>query len=106
MTKAAGQSYTGYFGSLFMGLTLSVVAAPCIGPCVPGLLTWVAGMGNPWIGLLVFFILSLRLGLPLLVLALFPGQLHRMPRAGGWTIWVRKLMGWVLIGMAAYFSGR
>ena len=50
LTQAAGQSYSGYFGSLFMGLTLGVVAAPCIGPFVLGLLTWVAGMGNPWLG--------------------------------------------------------
>ena len=27
-----------------MGITLGVVAAPCIGPFVLGLLTWVAGM--------------------------------------------------------------
>lgn len=103
LTQAAGKSYSGYFGSLFMGLTLGVVAAPCIGPFVLGLLTWVAGMGNPWLGFLVFFILSLGLGLPLFVLALFSGQLQRLPKAGGWMLWVRKLMGWVLVGMAAYF---
>jgi thiol:disulfide interchange protein DsbD len=103
LTQAAGKSYGGYFGSLFMGLTLGVVAAPCIGPFVLGLLTWVAGMGNPWMGFLVFFILSLGLGLPLFLLALFSGQLQRLPKAGGWMLWVRKLMGWVLVGMAAYF---
>jgi thiol:disulfide interchange protein DsbD len=37
------------------------------------------------------------------VLALFSGQLQRLPKAGGWMLWVRKLMGWVLVGMAAYF---
>ncbi len=103
LTRAAGKSYSGYFGSLFMGITLGVVAAPCIGPFVLGLLTWVAGMGNPWLGFLIFFVLSLGLGLPLFVLALFSGQLQRLPKAGGWMIWVRKLMGWVLVGMAAYF---
>jgi thiol:disulfide interchange protein DsbD len=103
LTRAAGKSYSGYFGSLFMGLTLGVVAAPCIGPFVLGLLTWVAGMGSPWLGFLIFFVLSLGLGLPLFLLALFSGQLQRLPRAGGWMIWVRKLMGWVLVGMAAYF---
>lgn len=103
LTRMAGKSYTGYFGSLFMGLTLGVVAAPCIGPFVLGLLTWVAGMGSAWLGFLVFFTLSLGLGLPLFVLALFSGQLQRLPRAGGWMLWVRKLMGWVLVGMAAYF---
>ncbi|MBI4776154.1 MAG: thioredoxin family protein [Deltaproteobacteria bacterium] len=103
LNRMAGKSHSGYFGSLFMGLTLGVVAAPCIGPFVLGLLAWVAGMGNPWLGFLIFFILSLGLGLPLFVLALFSGQLQRLPRAGGWMLWVRKLMGWVLVGMAAYF---
>lgn len=103
LTQAAGRSYSGYFGSLFMGLTLGVVAAPCIGPFVLGLLTWVAGMGSPWLGFLIFFVLSLGLGLPLFVLALFSGQLQRLPRAGGWMVWVRRLMGWVLVGMAAHF---
>ena len=103
LTQAPAKSYTGYFGSLFMGLTLGVVAAPCIGPFVLGLLTWVAGMGSPWLGFLVFFTLSLGLGLPLFVLAIFSGQLQRLPRSGGWMLWVRKLMGWVLVGMAAYF---
>ena len=60
-----------YFGSLFMGITLGVVAAPCIGPFVLGLLTWVASMGNPWIGFLIFFTLSIGLGLPLFILAMF-----------------------------------
>jgi thioredoxin:protein disulfide reductase len=103
LTQAAGRSHSGYFGSLFMGLTLGIVAAPCIGPFVLGLLTWVAGMGNPWLGFLIFFILSLGLGTPLFVLALFSGQLQRLPKAGGWMLWVRNLMGWVLVGMAAYF---
>ena len=103
LNQMAGRSYTGYFGSLFMGLTLGVVAAPCIGPFVLGLLAWVASMGNPWIGFLVFFVLSMGLGLPLFFLALFSGQLQRLPRAGGWMLWVRKVMGWILVGMAAYF---
>jgi thioredoxin:protein disulfide reductase len=103
LTQAAGKSYSGYFGSLFMGLTLGVVAAPCIGPFVLGLLTWVASMGSPWLGFLVFFTLSLGLGLPLFLLALFSGQLEKLPRSGGWMIWVRSLMGWVLVGMAVYF---
>jgi thiol:disulfide interchange protein DsbD len=103
LTQAAARSYAGYFGSLFMGFTLGVVAAPCIGPFVLGLLTWVASMGNPWIGFMVFFTLSIGLGLPLFFLAMFSGKLDKLPRSGEWMIWIRKLMGWVLVGMAAYF---
>ena len=103
LTQAASKSYAGYFGSLFMGLTLGVVAAPCIGPFVLGLLAWVASVGAPWLGFLVFFTLSLGLGLPLFFLAIFSGSLEKLPRSGEWMLWVRKLMGWVLVGMAAYF---
>jgi len=103
LTQAASKSYAGYFGSLFMGLTLGVVAAPCIGPFVLGLLTWVASVGSPGLGFLVFLTLSLGLGLPLFILALFSGSLERLPRSGEWMLWVRQLMGWVLLAMAAYF---
>jgi thiol:disulfide interchange protein DsbD len=103
LTQAAAKSYTGFFGSFFMGITLGVVAAPCIGPFVLGLLTWVATLGDPLIGFVIFFILSLGLGTPLFVLALFSGQLANLPKSGEWMNWVRYLMGWVLIGMAAYF---
>jgi thiol:disulfide interchange protein DsbD len=103
LTRAAAKSHTGYFGTLFMGLTLGVIAAPCIGPFVLGLLTWVAGTGSPLLGFLVFFVLSLGLGLPLFILAVFSGQVKRLPRSGEWMLWVRKLMGWVLVGMAAHF---
>jgi thiol:disulfide interchange protein DsbD len=54
-------------------------------------------------GFLIFFTLSLGLGLPLFLLAMFSGQLEKLPRSGGWMIWVRKLMGWVLVGMAVHF---
>jgi thioredoxin:protein disulfide reductase len=103
LNRMASKSYTGYFGTLFMGLTLGLVAAPCIGPFVLGLLTWVASMGSPWLGFLIFFTLSLGLGLPLFLLAIFSGKIEKLPRSGEWMLWVRKLMGWVLVGMAAHF---
>lgn len=105
LTSAASKSHTGFFGSLFMGITLGVVAAPCLGPFVLGLLTWVASLGSPWLGFIIFFTLSLGLGLPLFILGMFSGRLESLPRSGEWMVWVRKLMGWVLLGMATYFLG-
>ena len=103
LTQAASRSYGGYGGSLFMGLSLGVVAAPCIGPFLIGLLTYVASTGNPYLGFVLFFTLSLGLGIPLATLAFFSGKLDRLPRSGEWMIWVKKLFGWVLVAMAAYF---
>ncbi len=103
LSKVASKTYTGYFGSLFMGLALGVVASACIGPFILGLLTWVATIGSMGIAFLIFFTLSLGLGLPLFFLALFSGQLSKLPRSGEWMLWIKKLLGWILIAMAAYF---
>lgn len=103
LMNLAGGSRTGYFGALFMGLTMGVVAAPCIGPFVIGLLTYVAAIGKPLFGFLMFFTLSLGLGLPFLVLAFFAAKIDRLPRSGEWMIGVRQIFGFLLIAMALYF---
>jgi thiol:disulfide interchange protein DsbD len=102
LTRLASKNYGGYFGTFFMGLTLGIVAAPCLGPFILGLLTYVGQKGDPFLGFLYFFVLSIGMGLPLAVLAVFSGALERLPISGGWMEWIRKILGWVLVGMAGY----
>ncbi len=102
LTSTVSKNYSGYFGSFFMGLTLGIVAAPCLGPFILGLLTYVGQRGDPFLGFLYFFILSIGIGLPLCVLAVFSGAIDRLPLSGDWMVWIKKLLGWVLVGMAIY----
>ncbi|MFH1196317.1 MAG: cytochrome c biogenesis protein CcdA [bacterium] len=99
----AGGAKSGMFGAFFMGLTMGIVAAPCIGPFVLGLVTYVAAKGDPFLGFLMFFILSLGLGTPYLLLALFSGKIKTLPRAGLWMEAVKHIFGFILIGAAIYF---
>lgn len=103
LSNLAGTSRRGLFGTLFMGLTVGIVAAPCIGPFVLGLLTYVGDRGSVLLGFGLFFILALGLGLPFLFLALFSGAISRLPRSGSWMVWVRKIFGFVLLAMGVYF---
>ena len=102
LTRLASKSYAGFLGTFFMGLTLGIVAAPCLGPFILGLLVYVGQMGDPFLGFIYFFVLSIGLGLPLSVLAIFSGAIVRLPKSGDWMLWIRKFMGWVLLGMAAF----
>jgi thiol:disulfide interchange protein DsbD len=99
----AGGAKAGYFGAFFMGLTLGIVAAPCIGPFVLGLVTYVATKQDPYFGFLLFFVLALGLGFPYLFLAMFSGKIKNLPRAGEWMDAVKHIFGFILIGMALYF---
>ena len=102
MTRLASKNFGGYFGTFFMGLTLGIVAAPCLGPFILGLITYVGQKGDPFLGFLYFFVLSIGLGLPLSILAVFSGAMERLPMSGQWMVWIRKLLGWVLVFMAGY----
>ncbi len=101
MQKAGARA--GGAGAYAMGLLVGVVAAPCIGPVVLALLAFVAARQDAAFGFLIFFVLSLGLGLPYLFLAAFSGSLSRLPRAGVWMEGVKKIFGWVLLAMAAFF---
>jgi len=97
------QSTSGLLGALMMGLTMGIVAAPCIGPFVLALLVEVGARGSAAYGFLLFFVLALGLGMPYLILGTFSGALKTLPRSGLWMVTVRKVFGLVLIGMALYF---
>jgi thiol:disulfide interchange protein DsbD len=104
LVAKAGGAKSGFFGAFFMGLTMGIVAAPCIGPFVIGLVTYVAAKGDPFYGFILFFVMAVGLGLPYLVLALFSGKIKNLPRAGFWMDAVKHIFGFILLGMAIYFA--
>lgn len=104
LVMKAGGARSGLWGAFFMGLTMGIVAAPCIGPFVIGLVTYVAAKGDPFYGFILFFVMALGLGLPYLVLALFSGKIKNLPRAGFWMDGIKHIFGFILLGMAIYFA--
>jgi thioredoxin:protein disulfide reductase len=103
MANWAGSARPGYVGSLLMGFGMGVVAAPCIGPIVLGLLLMVEKSQSPAFGFALFFTLAVGLGIPYIGLALAAGSIRKIPRSGEWLAWVEQLFGFVLIGLAIYF---
>jgi thiol:disulfide interchange protein DsbD len=96
-------SQAGALGALTMGLFVGFVAAPCIGPFVLSLLTYVAAKGSAPLGFALFFTLAMGLGLPYLVLGTVSGSLKALPRSGEWMTAVRKVFGFALLALAVYF---
>jgi thiol:disulfide interchange protein DsbD len=97
------QQASGYIGHFLSGLLVGVFAAPCIGPPIIALLAFVGAQGSPVFGFLTFFVMALGLGLPYLILGTFSGLLTKMPKSGVWMIWVKKVFGVVLVGVALFY---
>jgi thiol:disulfide interchange protein DsbD len=103
LTRAASKNFSGYFGTVFMGLTMGILAAPCLGPAILSMLTFVAQKGDPFFGFICFFIMSVGLGIPLALLGLFSGAIDKLPMSGDWMVWVRRFMAWIMIGVGAHY---
>jgi thiol:disulfide interchange protein DsbD len=103
LNRIASTSTQGWIGAFGMGLVFGIVAAPCVDPFSIGLLTFVAAKANPYLGFLLFFILSLGLGFPYVWLGFFSTEIQRLPKSGMWMVWVKKIFGLILLGMPLYF---
>lgn len=101
-TGSAGAK-SDFLGIYISGLVVGVFAAPCIGPPIIALLAFVGSRGDVLFGFLAFFILSLGLGLPYLILGTFSGLLRKLPKSGSWMEWVKKVLGIVLIGVGFFY---
>ncbi len=103
LVNRVGSAQTGQGGAFLMGLTMGIVAAPCIGPVVLGLLVYVGSQKDLVLGLSLFAAMGLGMGLPYIGLASAAGSISNLPRSGEWLRWTNRLFGVLLIGMAYYF---
>lgn len=103
-TKLASKKRSGYLGALFVGGTTGLVAAPCVGPVLVALLSWVSSSGNLFLGFLYLFVFAAGLGTLFVVIGTFAGAVSALPRAGGWMDSVKVVFGVILIAAALYFG--
>lgn len=90
-------------GALVMGMVSGLVAAPCSAPVMAAVLTWVTTTGSATLGFVYLFAFSLGMCTLLVAVGLFSGALARLPRAGGWMVWVKRLFALLMLGVAEYY---
>jgi thiol:disulfide interchange protein DsbD len=100
---AAGQGTSSTAAVFAVGAGSGLVAAPCGAPAFAAVLTFVAATGSAVLGFAYLFVFSLGLTALLVAVGLVSGAVAALPRAGAWTVWVRRAGGVVLLGMAEYY---
>ncbi|HEU5304816.1 MAG TPA: cytochrome c biogenesis protein CcdA [Gemmatimonadales bacterium] len=95
-----GDSVGGVFA---LGATSGLVAAPCGAPAFAAVLTFVSTTKSAWLGFAYLFVFSLGLSALLVAVGLFSGTLAALPRAGRWTLWIKRAGGLLLLAMAEYY---
>jgi thiol:disulfide interchange protein DsbD len=90
----------GLRGAFVLGFVNGLIAAPCTGPVLAVLLTWVATTGNVAFGALALFIYAIGIG----VLFWFVGTFAvTLPRSGRWVEWTKSIFGIAMLALAFYY---
>ena len=92
-----------YSGALIMGALSGLVAAPCSAPVMAAVLTWVSTTHSATLGFVYLFVFSLGMCTLLVVVGLSSGTLSRLPRAGVWMVWVKRVFALVMLVVAEYY---
>jgi thiol:disulfide interchange protein len=97
--KVQGEGYT---ASFLKGMLTTVLATPCAGPWLGGVVGWTLRQPAPVI-FAVFTCIGVGMSLPYLVLSFNPRLMRFMPRPGAWMETFERAMGFVLMGSVVYF---
>lgn len=97
LAQVGGVGPRGAFG---LGLVCGLIAAPCTGPVLTGILTWIAEEQSATSGALAMAAFSLGLGFPFLVVGTFAVQL---PKSGEWMMKVKSILAIVLAVVSLYY---
>ena len=99
-TAGSGERVAGAFT---MGAMSGLVAAPCSAPVMAAVLTWVTTTKSAVLGFAYLFSFSLGMCVLLVVVGLSSGAVSRLPRAGVWMVWVKRIFAVIMLGVAEYY---
>jgi thiol:disulfide interchange protein DsbD len=97
LNSVGGQGFKGAFA---MGIVGGLIAAPCTGPFLLGLLAYVATSHDVVRGGSMLFVYALGMGVLFFVLAMFAVSL---PKSGRWMEWVKSAAGIFMLLAALYY---
>ncbi len=98
---AAGATGSPKLQAFSTGMLATLLATPCSGPLLGGVLGWTLSR-SPAIILPVFLTIGLGMALPYLLLAIRPGLVRKLPKAGAWCLHMERGMGFLLMGTTIY----
>ena len=104
LTRAATAGKGGsLYGVFVMGAASGLVAAPCSAPVMAAVLTWVTATKSGVLGFIYLFVFSLGMCTLLVMVGLFSGTVARLPRAGAWMVWVKRIFALIMLAVAEYY---
>jgi thiol:disulfide interchange protein len=101
VSRKGGDVKEGLLGSLLKGMLATVLATPCSGPFLGGVLAFTL-RESPLTVFIVFTSIGLGMAFPYAVLTAHPAFLRFIPKPGPWMVRFKEFMGFALLGTVVY----
>jgi suppressor for copper-sensitivity B len=92
-------------GNFLWGALTAVLSTPCTAPLFPPVMIYAATLPRVE-GLLLVIVVGCGMASPYLLLSAFPEMARRFPRTGAFAELIKQMMGFLLLGTAAFFGGQ
>lgn len=92
----------GAFGAFLKGVLTTILATPCSGPLL-GSLFGLSLVLSPANVILLYLLVGIGMGLPFLVLCVWPGFLKFLPKPGAWMETLKQALAFPLLLTAVFF---
>jgi len=93
----------GPLGAFLAGISMGFLAAPCVGPVMGALLAFVGLTKDVWTGFLLMCSFALGMGTLFIVVGTFYGSLSHHTRKPHIAVWVKRVLGILLLLPALYY---
>lgn len=87
--------------AFFKGVLAALLATPCSGPFLGGVLAWAFGAGAAAL-FAVFISVGAGMAAPYILLCAFPALIRKIPKPGEWLITFERTMGFLLMFTVLY----
>ncbi len=95
-------SKEGVSGAFFKGIITTLLATPCSAPLFGVAYGFAVQSGSTFISFLIFTVVGLGMGLPYLLIGMFPSLIRFLPKPGAWMDTFKQLMGFVLLATVIF----
>jgi len=92
-----------YLAAFLFGLTSGLVIGPCTAPALGVILVYVASRQNIFYGMSLLFTFALGMGILLILAGTAGSLLLNLAFKEAWLARIKKLSGFILLGMGEYF---
>ena len=102
-SKITASEKSNVLTAFLLGTAAGLIAAPCVGPLLIGILAYISSQQDAWLGFWLMFTFAIGMGLLFIAIGTFTGVLEKVRKVGGWGYRLEMLFAVAFLAVGVYY---